>query len=133
MSTISSFRSIENKHDVYRCKDCMKKFCECLRDDAMKIINFKNTKIKSLTKELQESYENSKICYICKDKFENNSLKDKKYCKLRDHRHYTGVYRSATHSICNLKYKVPKRIPVVSHNGCSYHYHFILKELAEEF
>ena len=28
MSTISSFRSIENKHNVYRGKDCMKKFCE---------------------------------------------------------------------------------------------------------
>ena len=28
MSTISSFRSIENKHDVYRGKDCMEKFCE---------------------------------------------------------------------------------------------------------
>ena len=29
-STISSFRSIENKHDVYRCKNCMKRFCEFL-------------------------------------------------------------------------------------------------------
>ena len=28
MSTISSFRSIENKHDVYRAEDCMKMFCE---------------------------------------------------------------------------------------------------------
>ena len=26
MSTISFFRSIENEHDVYRSKDCMKKF-----------------------------------------------------------------------------------------------------------
>ena len=26
MSTISSFKSIENKHDLYRGKDCMKKF-----------------------------------------------------------------------------------------------------------
>ena len=26
MSTISSFKSIENKHDVYRGKDCMKIF-----------------------------------------------------------------------------------------------------------
>ena len=26
MSTISSFRSIENKHGVYRGKDCMKNF-----------------------------------------------------------------------------------------------------------
>ena len=40
MPTISSFRSIENKHDVYRCKDCMRKFCELLRKPAMKIINF---------------------------------------------------------------------------------------------
>ena len=28
MSTVSSFKSTENKHDVYRGKDCMKKFCE---------------------------------------------------------------------------------------------------------
>ena len=27
MSTIS-FRSAENKHDMYRGSDCMKKFCE---------------------------------------------------------------------------------------------------------
>ena len=39
MSTISLFRSIENKHDVYRGKDCMKMFCELLREHAMKIIN----------------------------------------------------------------------------------------------
>ena len=44
MSTISSFRSIENKHDVYRGKDCMKSFCEFFRDHAMKIINFKKQK-----------------------------------------------------------------------------------------
>ena len=40
MSTISSFRSIENKHDVYRGKDCIKKFCEFLRDHTLKTINF---------------------------------------------------------------------------------------------
>ena len=35
MFTISSFKRIENKHDVYRGKDCMKKFCESLREHAM--------------------------------------------------------------------------------------------------
>ena len=44
MSTTSSFKSIENKHDVYRGKDCMKNFCESLRDHAMKIIDFKKKK-----------------------------------------------------------------------------------------
>ena len=58
MSTICSFRSIENKHDMYRGVDCMKKFCELLREHAMKIISFKKKKIILLTKEEQESYEN---------------------------------------------------------------------------
>ena len=44
ISTISSFKSIENKHHVYRGKDCTKKFCESLRKPAMKIINFKKKK-----------------------------------------------------------------------------------------
>ena len=39
-------------------------------------------------------------------------MKDKKYCQVRDHCHYTGEYRSATHTICNLKYSVPKKIPI---------------------
>ena len=29
--------------------------------------------------------------------------------------------------------KIPKEIPVVFHNGSTYDYHFIIKELAEEF
>ena len=44
MFTISSFKSKENKHDVYRGKDCMKTFCEYLREHAIKIINFKKKK-----------------------------------------------------------------------------------------
>ena len=34
---------------------------------------------------------------------------------------------------CNLNYKVPKEIPVKTHNGSKHDYHFISKELAEEF
>ena len=53
--------------------------------------------------------------------------------KVRDHCHYAGKFRGAAHSECNLRYKVPKEIPVVFHNGSTYDYHFILKQLAEEF
>ena len=45
MSTSSSFKIIENKHDVYRDEDCMKKFCESLRQHTMKIINSKKNEI----------------------------------------------------------------------------------------
>ena len=84
MSTVSLFRKIENKYDVYRGKDCMKKFCESLREQyALKVINFKKKKMKLLTKEQHESYENTKICYICKEIFENKYFKDNKYRKVK--------------------------------------------------
>ena len=86
----------------------------------------------SLTKEQQESYENTKICCICKEKFENKYLKYKKY-KVRDHCYYTGEHRGAAHSICNLKCSVPKKIPIVFNNRSNNDYHSIIKELAEEF
>ena len=57
----------------------------------------------------------------------------KKYHKVRDHCHYTGRYRGAAHDICNLRYKIPKEIPVVFHDGYTYDYHFVIKELGEEF
>ena len=39
-------------------------------------------------------------------------MKDKKYSKVRVNCHYTGEYRAAAHSIYNLKYRVPKKIPI---------------------
>ena len=35
------------------------------------------------------------------------------------------------HSIS--KYSVPKKVTIVSHNGSNHNYHFIIKELTEEF
>ena len=95
----------------------MKKFCGFLREHPIKKINFKKKKMKLLTKEQKESYEKTKMCYICKEKFKNKYLKDKKYRKIRDHCHYTGDYRCAAHSICNLKYSIPKKI---FNNGSNY-------------
>ena len=41
ISAISSFKTTESKHDVYRERDCLKIFCESLREHAMNIINSK--------------------------------------------------------------------------------------------
>ena len=75
MSTISSFRSIGNKHDLYRSKDCMKKFGKFLRQHAMRIINLKK-KNEIINKGEEGSNENAKICYTCKENFESKYLKD---------------------------------------------------------
>ena len=49
--TISSFKYMKNKHDVYKGKDCMKKFCESLREHAIKIINFIKKKKEIINKQ----------------------------------------------------------------------------------
>ena len=51
--------------------------------------------------------------FISKSKY----LKDKNYCKIRDHYHYTGEYRGSAHSKCNLKYRVLKKFPITFNNG----------------
>ena len=43
------------------------------------------------------------------------------------------MYTGAAHNICNLRYKVPKEIPILFHNGSIYDYQFIIKELVKEF
>ena len=53
--------------------------------------------------------------------------------KVRDHCYYRRKYRGAADSICNLPYKISKEIPIVSQNGSTYDYHFIIKQLAREF
>ena len=68
MSASLALDGIENNYDVYKGRDCMKKFCECLKKQARKIINFKKKKIKLLANEQQQSYEKTKICQICKKK-----------------------------------------------------------------
>ena len=77
-----------------------------------------------LTKEEKEDYNNQKVCYICKKEFIDD--------KVRDHCHYTGKCRGAAHNTCNLRYKIPKNIPVIFHNGSTYDYHFIIRELVRE-
>ena len=72
------------------------------------------------------------IYYICKKEFGSKYSEDIKYCKVRDRFNYTGEYKGGVHSICNLKYSVPKKIPMVFQNGSNY-YHIIIKELTEKF
>ena len=43
--------------------------------------------------------------------------KIKIYQKVIDFCHYTGKFRGAAHSICNLNYKVLHEIPVRIHDG----------------
>ena len=131
-----SFDATKNKLDCYKGEDCMERLCKDLRNHAMKISNSEGKEMIPLTNKENKSYENQKVCYISKKEFstdENDKNEFKLYHKVRDHCHYTGKFRGAAHSICNLRYKTPKEIPVVFHNGSTYDYHFIINKLAKEF
>ena len=87
-----------------------------------------------LTHEENKYYKEQATCHICEEKFfmdkDDENYKTKR--KVKDHFYYSGKFRGAAHSKCNLNYKVPKDIPVIIHNA-SYNTHFIINQLAEEF
>ena len=76
-----------------------------------------------LTKKQWKKYKRSTKCHICYKPFTLNDP------KVRDHCHYTGLYRGPAHSLCNLRYKIPSYIPVVFHNLSGYDAHLFIREL----
>ena len=82
-----------------------------------------------LTKVLKREHEEASTCHICMKPFDD----PEKNWKVRDHCHYTGLYRGAAHNNCNLKYKIPKYIPIVFHNLSGYDAHLFIRQLGEKF
>ena len=126
LTLVSSFDSKQNKHSFYREKDCIRRFCSDLKELGTKIINYKQKEMADLTTDDFLS-ESKKECYIYQKNLcynTNEKMKLKLYKKVKDHCHYTGKFRGAAHSICNLRYKVPQEIPVNIHNDSKYDYYF---------
>ena len=89
--------------------------------------------MKLLTKEQHKSDKNEKSVVFVKKNLKINIWKVKNIITLGDHYHYAEEYRRAAHIVSNLKYGAPKKIPIVFRNGSNYDYHFIIKEIVEEF
>ena len=70
MFTNCSFDETKNKLDYYRGKDCMEKFCKDWRQHTMRMFNYEKKRNEiMLTDEENKSYEEQKVCYICKKEF----------------------------------------------------------------
>ena len=76
-----------------------------------------------LTKRQWKRYKKATKCHICYKPFTQMNR------KVRDHCHYTGLYRGPAHSLCNLRYKIPSYIPIVFHNLSGYNAHLFIREL----
>ena len=84
-------------------KDSMKKFYEELREHAIKRINFKKKKNRSLKNSQQKSYKNAKFYYYCRETFKDKYAAGKKHQKVRHRCQYTCEYKGAVHSKSYLK------------------------------
>ena len=116
---------VQNPLTLYRGKDCVKKFCDDIIGEARRLYHaFPEDPMNPLTPKEIERYKKSKRCHICFRLF------TEKKTKVRDHCHYTGRYRGATHRNCNLQYKIPSHIPIVFHNLLGYDAHLFIRELA---
>ena len=59
--TNCSFDTTKNKLDCYRENDCMERFCENLRDHAIKIINYEEKEMIPITDKENKSYEKQRF------------------------------------------------------------------------
>ena len=83
------------------------------------------------TKEDNINFDNATKCWICSGESNADDLANENKRKVRDHCHFTGKYRGAAHSSCNLKFTKPKFTPVIFHNLANYDAHLFVKNLGK--
>ena len=121
-----SYGNVTNPLAQYRGLDSIRKFCEHIISEPKRLYSsFPEKPMEPLTKLQLKEYAQATKCHICFKPF------NEKKRKVRDHCHYTGLYRGAAHSSCNLQYKIPSYIPVVFHNLAGYDAHLFIRELAK--
>ena len=109
---------------TYRGKDCIETFCNYIKGEARRLYYmFPELPMDPLTKKQWKKCKQSTKCHICYKPF---TLRDP---KVKDHCHYTGLYRGPAHSLCNLRYKIPSYILVMFHNVSGYDAHLFIREL----
>ena len=77
-----------------------------------------------LTKSQLKEHIRATKCHICFKRFGDR-------VRVRDHCHYSGLYRGAAHSSCNMRYKILSYIPVVFHNLTGYDAYLFIRKLAK--
>ena len=76
--------------------------------------------------EEMKRFNKATSCVACGGEFVPN---DKKLRKVFDHSHWTGEYRSAMHSRCNLQCRKEREFPVFFHNLSKYDGNFLIRAL----
>ena len=93
-----TYGKVENPLKLYRGEDCVKKFCDHVIGEAHRLYHaFPEKPMEPLTKKQWKKYKKTSRCHICFESFTEDNP------KVRAHCHYSGLYRGAAHSLCNLR------------------------------
>ena len=96
---------------VFKGKDCINTFITWVLDKekwSKQITKKYFDKRLIMLHEDEEIYNNSHIYWICKQELNMD--------KVKDHCHVTGKFRGAVHNKCNLKLRIPRKLPIIFHN-----------------
>ena len=123
-----AYGKVENPFKLYRGEDCVEVFCDYVENKVKRLYHmFPEKPMKRLTREEWKEFNKSTKCHICFKGFERNNA------KVRDRCHYTGSYRGPAHRNCNLRYKIPRYIPIILHSLSRYDTHLFIREPGKKF
>ena len=123
-----AYGEVPNPTFQYRGEDCVEVFCDHIENEAKRLYHmFPEKAMDPLDKEQRRNFRKAQKCHICLKPFEPWET------KVRDHCHYTGKYRGAAHEMCNVRFAIPKQIPVFFHNLSGYDAHLFIRELGKKF
>lgn len=95
---------------IYRGEDASEKLIECLLEEQKEIETIlEKIEPMNLSEQEQREFETSTHCGLCRKAYLPSDQRD------RHHDHLLGSYISSSHSLCNLKCKQAKFIPVLFH------------------
>lgn len=141
---VSSYTEFNRGYVQFDGPDCAKEllhYLQQLEKDIFEVI--KNPVKLVMTKYDKNEFRKATSCHICEKPFGKSACsydRDSKMgeseetidykSKVRDHDHFTGMFRGAAHHGCNLNYGFRGyKIPVVFHNFRGYDSHLLMTAL----
>ncbi len=110
--------------DTFTDKDCVKRFLEKLIEiEPLLQTTLNQNEAMCMSENEKKQFKNSTHCHICEMLLNEDSV--------RDHCHITGQYLGAAHSLCNLRRKEQKMIPMFCHNLTGYDGHFLMQKIGD--